>query len=105
MGRQHINENAKENNKNNGTTYYTPNKTNNPRTKIPRDFQTRQDNSKTKKGKPIYEIGSYRPLNNLSTIKKIIEEYFITHLEPFLTKNKIIHDNHHGGRKATAQPQ
>ena len=49
--------------------------------------------------KPIYKIGSYRPLNNLCTIQKIIEEYFITHLEPFLTKNKIIHENHHGGRR------
>merc|ERR1711873_25446 len=54
---------------------------------------------KLKNGKPIYEIGSYRPLNNLCTIEKIIEEYFITYLEPFLTKNKIIHDNHHGDRK------
>merc|ERR1712240_477713 len=31
--------------------------------------------------------------------EKIIEEYIITHLEPFLTTNKIIHDNHYGGRK------
>merc|ERR1712240_730561 len=31
--------------------------------------------------------------------EKIIDEYIITHLEPFLTTNKIIHDNHHGGRK------
>merc|ERR1712240_894556 len=52
-----------------------------------------------KTGKPIYDMGSYRPINNLCTIEKIIEEYFIMHLEAFLIENKIINDNHHGGRK------
>merc|ERR1712240_73174 len=67
--------------------------------KFPEIFKIDRITPKLKNGKPIYDIGSYRPLNNLSTIEKIVEEYFITHLEPFLTKNKIIHDNHHGGRK------
>merc|ERR1712240_894936 len=54
---------------------------------------------KLKQGKPIYKIGSYRPLNNLCTIEKVIEEYLIIHLEAFLIKNKIINKNHHRGRK------
>merc|ERR1712240_336849 len=52
-----------------------------------------------KAGKPIYDMGSYRPINNLCTIEKIIEEYFIIHLDAFLIENKIINENHHGGRK------
>merc|ERR1712240_558637 len=67
--------------------------------KFPSIFKIDRITPKLKNGKPIYDIASYRPLNNLCTIKKIIEEYIITHLEPFLTTNKIIHDNHHGGRK------
>merc|ERR1712243_128683 len=67
--------------------------------KFPNIFKTDRITPKLKNGKPIYDIASYRPLNNLCTIEKIIEEYIITHLEPFLTTNKIIHDNHHGGRK------
>merc|ERR1712240_202393 len=67
--------------------------------KFPEIFKIDRITPKLKKGKPIYDIGSYRPLNNLCIIEKIIEEYFITYLEPFLTNNKIIHKNHHGGRK------
>ena len=32
---------------------------------------------KHKKGKPIYDIGSYRPLNNLCTNEKVVEEYLV----------------------------
>merc|ERR1712240_891276 len=67
--------------------------------KFQKIFKIDRITPKLKNGKPIYEIRSYRPLNNLCTIEKIIEEYFITYLEPFLTKNKIIYENHHGGRK------
>ena len=67
--------------------------------KFPEIFKLDRITPKLKQGKPIYEIGSYRPLNNLCTIEKVIEEYFITHLEPFLTKNNIINKNYHGGRK------
>ena len=38
----------KKNNKNNGTTHNPPNQTNNTKTKIPRNIQTRQDHTKTK---------------------------------------------------------
>merc|ERR1712240_571652 len=53
--------------------------------KFPDIFKIDRITPKFKNGKPIYDIGSYIPLNNLCTIEKIIEEYIITHLEPFLT--------------------
>merc|ERR1712240_733827 len=46
--------------------------------KFPEVFKLDRITPKKKWEKPIYEIGSYRPLNNLCTIEKIIEEYFIT---------------------------
>ena len=48
--------------------------------KFPDIFKLDRITPKLKQGKPIYEIGSYRPLNNLCTIEKIIEEYLIIHL-------------------------
>ena len=66
---------------------------------FPQIFKIDRITPKHKKGKPIYTIGSFRPLNNLCTIEKIIEEYIIGHLELFLFSNKIINKNHHGGRK------
>ena len=41
---------------------------------------------------------SYRPINNLPAIEKLIETHILTHLIPFLEVNNIIHNNHHGGR-------
>lgn len=67
--------------------------------KFPQIFKMDHITPKHKQGKLIYNIGSYRPLNNLCTIEKVIEEYIIGHLENFLHTNKIIIKNHHGGRK------
>ena len=64
---------------------------------FPQTFKIDRISPTHKKGKPIYEIGSYRPINNLCTIEKIIEEYIIGHLDIFLIDNKIINNNHHGG--------
>ena len=66
---------------------------------FPNTFKIDKISPKHKTGKPIYEMGSYRPINNLCIIEKIIEEYFIGHLNTFLTDNNIINNNHHGGRK------
>ena len=41
---------------------------------------------------------SYRPINNLPAIEKIIEMHILQHLLPFLEQNDIILNNHHGGR-------
>ena len=67
--------------------------------KFPQTFKIDSITPKYKKGMPIYTIGSYRPLNNLCTIEKVIEEYIIGHLITFLTQNNIISKFHHGGRK------
>merc|ERR1712115_368012 len=67
--------------------------------KFPQIFKIDRVTPKHKKGKPIYSIGSFRPLNNLCTIEKIIEEYIIGHLELFLSSNNTINKSHHGGRK------
>ena len=67
--------------------------------KFPQIFKIDRITPKHKKGKPIYDIGSFRPLNNLCTIEKIIEEYIIGHLKKYLHINNIINKNHHGGRK------
>ena len=45
------------------------------------------------------KIDSYRPINNLCTLDKIIEQYIQTHLDKYLTNNNIIHRHHHGSRK------
>ena len=44
---------------------------------FPNTFKIDRITPKHKKGKPIYDIGSYRPLNNLCTIEKVIEEYIM----------------------------
>ena len=41
---------------------------------------------------------SFRPINNLPLLEKIFEEFFLLHFIPFLNENKVIHNNHHGGR-------
>ena len=66
---------------------------------FPNTFKINKIAPQHKAGKPIYDMGSYRPINNLCTMEKIIEECFIGHLNTFLTDNKIINNNHHGDRK------
>ena len=51
------------------------------------------------KGKDPYDISSYHPLNNLSTIDKVVQEYFKLSMIEFFYLNDIIIDSHHGGRK------
>ena len=67
--------------------------------KFPQTFKIDCITPTHKKGKQIYEIGSYRPINNLCTIEKVIKEYISGHLSSFLIDNKIINNNHHGGQK------
>ena len=44
-------------------------------------------------------VNSYRPINNLPVIDKIIEEYMIEHYLSHFLNNRIIPPNHHGSRK------
>ena len=52
----------------------------------------------SKPGKNPLLPDSYRPINNLPVIEKIIEEYFLEFFIEFIEFNNILHDNHHGGR-------
>ena len=45
-------------------------------------------------------MDAYRPINNLITIHKIIEEDMKTQLTEYFENNLIIGDNHHGSRAA-----
>ena len=44
-------------------------------------------------------MSSYRPINNLSALEKLVESYILYYLEEFYDKNDILDKNHHGGRK------
>ena len=52
-----------------------------------------------KKGKPVDEIDSYHPINNLPCVEKIVEEHLKRQMEEFIRENKIMNKDHHGGRK------
>ena len=45
------------------------------------------------------DMASYRPINNLPCIEKIIEEHILRNLTSYLEDNNILHPNLHGGRK------
>lgn len=49
--------------------------------------------------KPRTQIDSFRPINNLCTLDKIVEQHIKTHLDTFINAHNIIHTNHHGGRR------
>ena len=40
-----------------------------------------------KKGKDVLEIDSYRPINNLMCLEKLVEEYIKTKMEEFIKEN------------------
>ena len=52
-----------------------------------------------KPDKPDKLMSSYRPINNLCVLEKIVEEFIKQHLVSYLEYNNITHDNHHGSRK------
>ena len=52
-----------------------------------------------KSDKDPLDLDSYRPINNLSTLDKIIEEYLKLHMQSYFDTNNIIGNNHHGSRK------
>ena len=52
-----------------------------------------------KPDKLVADLDSYRPINNLSTLDKIIEQYIKDNFDTYLELNNIIHPNHHGSRK------
>ena len=52
----------------------------------------------SKNGKPKEMISSFRPLNNLVCLEKIIEHYFKEQLEAYFEGNHFLSLEHHGGR-------
>ena len=44
-------------------------------------------------------IDSYRPINNLSAVEKVVEEFLKEQLNEFIDHNQIILPDHHGSRK------
>ena len=53
----------------------------------------------SKQDKPKHLISSYRPINNLTCIEKIVEHYIKEKLEEYFENNKILQNEHHGGRR------
>ena len=49
----------------------------------------------SKKGKPKYEIDSFRPIDNLPSTEKIIEEWLKINMEKHIKYNQILNKNHH----------
>ena len=54
--------------------------------------------SLSKKLKPRTLITLYRPINNLSLLEKLVEDYIQPKHIEFLESNSVINDNHHGGQ-------
>ena len=52
-----------------------------------------------KKGKDRNTLSSYRPMNNLNVIEKIIESILKKQIYEFIERHDIIHKNMHGSRK------
>ena len=52
-----------------------------------------------KQGKVATEAASYRPISNLNTVEKIIEQLIKDDLSAFFEKNNVVPGNHQGGRK------
>merc|ERR1711954_300565 len=52
-----------------------------------------------KPGKVSTDCMSYRPISNLNSVEKVIEELMKDDIETFLEENNIIPENHHGGRR------
>ena len=67
--------------------------------KFPRIFKISRILPLSKPGMDRLSINSYRPINNLCSIEKIIEAHLLLHLENFFDRNKILVENHHGGRR------
>merc|ERR1711954_149445 len=53
-----------------------------------------------KKGKPSDDMNSFRPINNLCPLDKIVEETLRKRIDKHLTNNKVIPNNTHGARES-----
>ena len=51
-----------------------------------------------KQGKPSTDPDGYRPISNLNTIEKVIEQLMREDIDEFLVENNIVPEHHHGAR-------
>ena len=68
--------------------------------KYPNIFKITRMLPLSKPGKDTCMIDSFRPINNLVILEKIVEEWIKESLIEFLETNNILSKNHHGGRAA-----
>ena len=66
--------------------------------KFPQIFKISRIFPISKQDKPKHLISSFRPLNNLACIEKIVEHYIKEKLEEYFEHNNLLHIEHHGGR-------
>ena len=67
--------------------------------KFPKIFKTTRIIPVSKPGKSLDDIDSFRPINNLPCLEKILEEWICMQVTDWLTANNIISNSHHGGRQ------
>ena len=66
---------------------------------FPTIFKTTRIIPVSKPGKPADDIDSFRPINNMGCLEKILEEWIKTLLVDWLNAEDIISMHHHGGRQ------
>ena len=67
--------------------------------RVPIAFKTSRITPISKPDKPSNLISSFRPINNLVCLDKLLEQHVLNHLTLFLNQNNVIHKNNHGGRQ------
>ena len=67
--------------------------------KFPKIFKTTRIIPVSNPGKSLDDIDSFRPINNLPCLEKILEEWICMQVTDWLTANSIISNSHHGGRQ------
>ena len=67
--------------------------------KFPKIFKTTRIIPVSKPGKSLDDFDSFRPINNLPCLGKILEDWICKQVTGWLTANNVMSNNHHGGRQ------
>merc|ERR1711954_190424 len=59
---------------------------------VPENFKLTKVIPLSKPNKPTNLLSSYRPINILSSIEKVFEDWLKTHLSDYMESNNLIHD-------------
>ena len=68
--------------------------------KFPDIFKVTRIIPVSKPGKPVDQIDSFRPINNLSSLEKLLEQWIKGCFVDWMEGAGLINENHHGGRQA-----